>query len=61
MFDDLHLAEGHIYYITVTACNTAELCSCETSDGILIDSSPPVPGIVEDGAEIDDIEYQSSR
>jgi hypothetical protein len=32
-----------------------------TSDGVVIDNSPPVPGIVQDGVDELDAEYQSIR
>jgi hypothetical protein len=32
-----------------------------TSDGVVIDNSPPVPGIVQDGVDKLDAEYQSIR
>ncbi|KAK3083351.1 hypothetical protein FSP39_020593 [Pinctada imbricata] len=55
-----NLAFGVIYYTTVSACNTADLCSSTTSDGVMIDVSPPSPGRVFDGMSTDDIEYQGS-
>ncbi|XP_046569939.1 uncharacterized protein LOC124278266 [Haliotis rubra] len=33
-------------YCTVKACNHAGLCSKSASDGITLDNSPPVPGVV---------------
>lgn len=32
-----------------------------TSDGVIIDNSPPSPGRVKDGPGTEDIEYQASR
>ncbi|XP_061189002.1 uncharacterized protein LOC133197151 [Saccostrea echinata] len=55
------IAVGMKYYTSVTACNTADLCTTVTSDGIVIDNSPPTPGRVRDGLETSDIEYQASR
>ncbi|KAL3843250.1 hypothetical protein ACJMK2_021192 [Sinanodonta woodiana] len=56
----LRLIEGIPYYTTVTACNTAGLCTSVTSDGILIDTSPPSRGKVQDGTDSEDIHYQAS-
>ncbi|XP_052095905.1 uncharacterized protein LOC127731087 [Mytilus californianus] len=57
----IHLISGEIYFSTVTACNTANLCTSVTSDGVVVDNSPPTVGIVQDGTTDDDIEYQSVR
>jgi hypothetical protein len=46
---DTHLGSGLRYYTTVTACNTATLCTSVTSDGVVIDNSPPTTGVVQDG------------
>ncbi|KAK3093029.1 hypothetical protein FSP39_010221 [Pinctada imbricata] len=40
---------GVKYYCTVIACNAASLCTTRTSDGIILDNSPPIPGIVRVG------------
>ncbi|KAK3589056.1 hypothetical protein CHS0354_008706 [Potamilus streckersoni] len=58
---NLRLSQGRMYYCTVTACNTADLCTTIASDGVIIDSTPPVRGRVLDGREGHDIAYQSSR
>jgi len=58
---NINLEAGAKYYSTITACNTADLCTSVTSDGVVIDNSPPVPGIVQDGVDELDIEYQSIR
>ena len=58
---NINLEVGIRYYSTVTACNTANLCTSVTSDGVVIDNSPPVPGIVQDGVDELDAEYQSTR
>ncbi|CAC5378366.1 unnamed protein product [Mytilus coruscus] len=42
----LSFSQGVTYYSTVEACNGAGLCSTATSNGILIDNSAPVPGLV---------------
>ncbi|KAK3612519.1 hypothetical protein CHS0354_024491 [Potamilus streckersoni] len=57
----LRLVEGITHYTTVTACNTAGLCTSVTSDGIQIDTSPPVRGKVQDGTDSVDIHYQASN
>ena len=58
---DVTLEHGVTYYTTVEACNGAGLCVTVTSDGIIVDTSPPVAGVLFDGISSDDIEYQSSR
>ena len=46
----------------MTACNAADLCTSVTSDGVLIDDSPPLVGRVYDGSPgAGDISFQSSR
>ncbi|XP_064643194.1 uncharacterized protein LOC135497317 isoform X2 [Lineus longissimus] len=55
------LRQGLTYYVTVTACNGVGLCSSASSDGVLIDSSPPISGLVHDGVGLFDIDYQNSR
>lgn len=57
----VHLVQGYRYYSTIMACNTADLCSSVTSDGVIIDSSPPTVGVVQDGVEVYDTHYQSMR
>ena len=41
---------GETYFITVEACNRAGLCSAIASDGIVLDDSPPIPGLVRVGS-----------
>ncbi|XP_053390115.1 uncharacterized protein LOC123523221, partial [Mercenaria mercenaria] len=60
-FTYLQLSEGLHYFVTVTACNTANLCSSVSSDGFVVDSTPPVKGIVIDGPFDTDVQYQASR
>lgn len=38
----LSLHDGMMVFITVLACNQADLCTTVSSDGIMIDGSPPV-------------------
>ncbi|XP_038051300.1 uncharacterized protein LOC119724354 isoform X2 [Patiria miniata] len=60
--ENLNLVPGLTYYVTVTACNAADLCTSVTSDGVTVDDSPPVAGRVYDGGSGGgDISYQSSR
>ncbi|XP_038050540.1 uncharacterized protein LOC119723761 [Patiria miniata] len=60
--ENLNLVAGLTYFLTVTACNAADLCTSKTSDGVMVDDSPPVPGRVYDGGPgSGDINYQSSR
>ncbi|XP_071079258.1 uncharacterized protein [Haliotis cracherodii] len=61
VFHHIIFAEGVRYYVTVTACNKAGLCSSATSDGVILDQSPPVPGSVMDGTHDRDSQYQASR
>ncbi|VDI80173.1 Hypothetical predicted protein [Mytilus galloprovincialis] len=58
---NIHLTTGFNYFTTVTACNTADLCTSVTSDGVLLDDTPPTIGVVQDGVEKDDINYQFLR
>ena len=60
-FSFLQLSEGQHYYVTVTACNTAGLCSSATSDGFVVDSTPPIRGILTDGPLETELQYQASR
>ncbi|XP_078664145.1 uncharacterized protein LOC144907216 [Branchiostoma floridae x Branchiostoma belcheri] len=58
--DGLTLFPGKTYYVTVTACNAADLCTSVTSDGVIPDTSPPVSGRVMDGALGSDVNYQAT-
>ncbi|KAI8509825.1 hypothetical protein Bbelb_122530 [Branchiostoma belcheri] len=58
---NLNLQPGVKYQVTVTACNSADLCTTLTSDGVIPDTSPPVAGAVLDGSSDGDIQYQASR
>ncbi|XP_072048763.1 uncharacterized protein [Amphiura filiformis] len=60
--NNFNLVPGLVYYVTVTACNAADLCSSVSSDGILLDDTPPSRGHVYDGHPGGmDIDYQASR
>ena len=41
---------GEKYFITVEACNRAGLCHTMSSDGIVLDDSPPIAGLVRVGS-----------
>ncbi|XP_064635756.1 uncharacterized protein LOC135492940 [Lineus longissimus] len=58
---NLDLVAGHIYYITVVACNLADMCVQKSSDGIITDDTPPIPGVVYDGLSGSDMLYQVSE
>ena len=49
-----------VYYFIVCAVNKAGLRQCLSSDGVLIDFSPPSLGVVHDGIMEPDLKYQSS-
>ena len=57
--ENIHLGTGLRYYMTVTACNTADMCTTVTSDGVIIDNRAPTAGAVQDGVGFYDTEYQS--
>ena len=57
----LHLVEGIKYFVTVTAYDTADLCSSASSDGFIVDTTLPIKGYVLDGTLVKDIQYQSAR
>ncbi|XP_078661603.1 uncharacterized protein LOC144905733 [Branchiostoma floridae x Branchiostoma belcheri] len=57
---NLPLVPGFTYYVTITACNAAQLCTTASSDGVLMDDTPPVAGTVRDGAADVDVQYQPS-
>ncbi|XP_078621331.1 uncharacterized protein LOC144887808 [Branchiostoma floridae x Branchiostoma japonicum] len=57
---NLLLVPGFTYYVTITACNAAQLCTTVSSDGVLMDDTPPVAGTVRDGAADMDLQYQAS-
>ncbi|XP_055958617.1 uncharacterized protein LOC130013975 [Patella vulgata] len=57
---NLNLQENREYYSTVLAYNKAGLLSWANSDGILIDNTTPTSGIIHDGNDIYDKDYQYS-
>ena len=54
----LSLQHGDSYYITIIACNGARMCSAAHSDGVTIDTTPPVMRYVRDGVMGPDMDYQ---
>jgi len=50
----------NVYYFIVCAVNNANLSKCISSDGVLVDLSPPSHGVVHDGIIEPDLQYQSS-
>lgn len=54
----LSLSHGDSYYVTVIACNGARMCSAAHSNGVTIDSTPPVMTYVRDGIMGPDMDYQ---
>ncbi|XP_053381647.1 uncharacterized protein LOC123555884 isoform X2 [Mercenaria mercenaria] len=48
---------GTKYYITVEACNRAGTCRSLSSDGVVLDNSPPVHGIVKVGSSVHHHKY----
>ena len=59
--DNLALKSGESYYVVVRSRNVVGLAAYGRSDGVLVDTSEPVPGHVYDGPEEGvDIGYQES-
>ncbi|KAK3589123.1 hypothetical protein CHS0354_017089 [Potamilus streckersoni] len=52
---------GVKYFVTVEACNGAGLCTKRYSNGIILDNSPPVPGLVHVGLSDKHETFQSHR
>lgn len=50
------IINGHRYYITIKATNGAGVTTSLTSDGVTVDNTPPISGIVIDGT-IFDLDY----
>ena len=51
--------QGVKYFSTVISCNGAGLCSRATSNGVIIDNSAPIPGLVVVGDPGMHTRYQS--
>ncbi|XP_046570853.1 uncharacterized protein LOC124279103 [Haliotis rubra] len=60
-FYDVSFKYGMPYYVTVTACNMAGLCTMATSDGVILDVTAPRTGNIIDGTRDEDVQYQASR
>jgi hypothetical protein len=61
-YTQLSLLSGKTYYSSVKACDGAGFCSSiVTSDGLLVDDSPPIPGRVVNGIRGEDRQYQQDR
>ena len=56
----LSLRHNDMYYVTLVACNYAGLCTAKSSDGVLVDTTPPVMDYVRDGLVGPDIDFQVS-
>jgi hypothetical protein len=54
----LSLQHNDTYYVTVLACNYAGLCTARSSDGVSVDTTPPVIHYVRDGLIGPDINFQ---
>ena len=59
-FSGLSLSHGSIYYVTVVACNQVKLCTASSSDGVMVDLTPPILDSVNDGLFGEDIDMQVS-
>jgi hypothetical protein len=56
----LSLQHNDMYYATVLVCNYAGLCTARSTDGVLIDTTPPIVHYVRDGLIGPDIDFQVS-
>ena len=54
----LSLRHKDTYYVTVVACNGARRCAAGYSDGVTIDTTPPVMEYVRDGIMGPDMDFQ---
>ena len=54
----LSLHHNDKYYVTVLACNYAGLCTAKSSDGVVVDTTPPILLYVRDGLVGPDINFQ---
>ena len=48
---------GQKYYNIFEACNGAGLCRTLTSDGVILDNSPPISGLVRVGSNTNHQNY----
>lgn len=56
----LSLAPGSTFYVTVRGLNDAGLGSVASSDGVTVDVTPPLVGMISDGDQATDIDVQAS-
>ena len=56
----MSLQHNDKYYVTVLTCNYAGLCTAVSSDGVLVDTTPPLMNYVRDGLIGADIDFQVS-
>ena len=56
----LNLTAHVTYFVTVRAFNLAGLSSTKSSEGLVVDTSPPESGIVLDGVSGDDVDWWRS-
>ena len=54
----LNLQQNDTYYVTVVACNGARRCSAAYSNGVTIDTTPPMMEYVRDGIMGPDMDFQ---
>lgn len=54
------IANGQRHYVTVKATNGAGVTTSLTSDGVIVDESPPISGSVIDGM-VSDVDYVNSE
>ena len=57
----LPLVPGIRYFATIEACNGANMCLHSFSDGVIVDPSPPLLGVVWDGLDIEDVQFQGTE
>ena len=57
----LSFNHGDSYYVTVIACNGAGMCSAAHSNGVTIDTTPPIMKYVRDGVMGPDMDYQVGK
>ena len=55
----LSLKHNKIYYVTVRATSESGYSTTATSNGVRVDSTPAVGGVVRDGKTLVDIDYQA--
>uniref|UniRef100_A0A1I8JEP6 EGF-like domain-containing protein n=1 Tax=Macrostomum lignano TaxID=282301 RepID=A0A1I8JEP6_9PLAT len=58
--DHLRLQPGQRYFVNVKGCNAGDLCSVASSDGVILDSTPPLNGIILIGSSDANQQYLRS-